>query len=306
MTAVQLAERTRRVVAAAVAAGRALGLHIEHPTVLHDAFSVVVHLAPEPVVARIPVVLPGGWAPGVQAARQQRELDVAAWLADQGVPVVAPAAGVPRVPVQRDGHPMTFWELEVVADNHQPYLGVDLSYSAELHARLRPYGAHLPFLFPFNIGLPDMLARLDAGGLLRGADIERARAEYVSLRKVLSGRAAFAAAFPGATVQAVQGDAPSHNVIRTVDGIRFADFEDVSCGPAEWDLALMGPQANAAYDAAARERGLRPTNPEVQEVMNAARRLQLVGCVTLIPQLPILAEGLAQAVEDWRAHPLSN
>ncbi|MGY4955694.1 hypothetical protein [Streptomyces nigrescens] len=44
--------------------------------VLHDLFSVVVHLAPSPVVARIPTVLPGYVSLDSQARRQQTELDV--------------------------------------------------------------------------------------------------------------------------------------------------------------------------------------------------------------------------------------
>jgi hypothetical protein len=305
MTAEQLADRTRRATAAAVAAAGELGLRVQRPAVLHDVFSVVVHLAPEPVVARIPVVLTAGTAPDEQWARQQRELDVVAWLDEQGVPVVPPSPLVPRVPVRRDGFPMTFWELADVADDHEPYRGVDIACSAELHARLAEYSEPLPFLAPFNHGLPEMLTALEHVDLLQPAEVGRAHAEYDSLRSVLSGRAEFQAAFPGIDVQAIQGDGPSHNVIRTKSGIRFSDFEDVTIGPVEWDLSLMGPDASADYDIAARKRGLRATDPDVLRVMNCARRLQFVACLTLIPALPLLAEGLHQSLADWRATPLA-
>ncbi|PRC53984.1 phosphotransferase, partial [Mycobacterium sp. ITM-2017-0098] len=68
----------------------------------------------------------------------------------------------------------------------------------------------------------------------------------------------------------------------------------------EWDLAMSGPDVIAQYDAAARVRGLRTTGHEVQRVMDDARRLQFVGCVTLIPRLPLLAGGMTAAVEEWR------
>jgi hypothetical protein len=303
MTPEELAERTRRAAQAAVDAANELGLQVERATVLHDVFSVVVHLEPEPVVARIPVVLTAGTAPEQQAARQQRELDVVAWLDQQGVPVVPPSPRVPRAPVRRDGFPMTFWELADVAEDHEPYRGVDISWSAELHARLAGYPDPLPFLAPFNHGLPEMLTALDDVDILAPGEIDRARAEYEALRSALSDRAAFEAAFPGVGVQPIQGDGPSHNVIRTKSGIRFSDFEDVTCGPVEWDLAMMEPEATAEYDIAARERGLRVTDPEVQRVMDSARRLQFVGCLTLIPQLPVLADGLAEMLEEWRATP---
>ncbi len=50
LTADDLAARTRRAVAAAVQGGRELGLAVAEGEVLHDAFSVIVRLAPAPVV----------------------------------------------------------------------------------------------------------------------------------------------------------------------------------------------------------------------------------------------------------------
>lgn len=293
-------DRTRRAVTAAVDAARELGLHVEQATVLHDVFSVVVHLEPEPVVARIPVVLTAGLLPERQAARQQRELDVATWLDGQGVPVVAPSPLLPRSPVRRDGFPMTFWELADVADDHQPYLGVDMSYTARLHAALARYPGELPFLAPFNDGLPDMLADLDGVEILTPADINRAREEYEALRRILADTETFDSTFPEASVQPIQGDGPSHNVIRAKAGVLFSDFEDVCLGPVEWDLAMLGPDAVDQYEMSARELGLRPTDPEVLRVMDYARRLQVISCLTLVPQLPLLAEGLATALDEWR------
>lgn len=296
-------DRTRRAVAAAVHAARDLGLAVERGDVLHDVFSVVVHLVPEPVVARVPVVLTAGTDPARQAARQQRELDVVDWLDRQGVPVVPPSPRVPRSPVRRDGFSMTFWELADVAPDHEAYRGVAMSYSAELHRALAGYPAELPFLAPFNDGLPDMLGALGTADGLTVADVDRAHTEFEKLRAVLADRDAFESAFPGVPVQAVQGDGPSHNVIRTRTGVKFADFEDITCGPVEWDVALMDPPAIDEYNDAARTLGLRVTDPEIRRVMDYARRLQFVGCMTLVPQLPVLATGLADALEQWRSTP---
>lgn len=298
-----LTDRTRRAAEAAVEAGRALGLPAIKATVLHDAFSVVVQLEPTPVVARVQVVLPPGMTPQAQSERQQRELDAVAWLDRQGVPVVAPASLVPRSPVCRDGFGMTFWELADVAADHEPYSAVPMAHTATLHAALAGYPDELPFLGPFNRslgGLIDALDESDDAALLLPADISRARGEYAALQSVLADRAAFQTRFPDVSVQTIHGDGPALNVIRTNDGIRFSDFEDVTCGPVEWDLALAGPTAVAEYDDAARELGLRTTNPEVQRLVDAAAMLMTVSCVSLIPQLPVLAEGMLQMVESWR------
>lgn len=300
LSAEQLAERTRRATAAARDAAIGLGLRVERPTVLHDAFSVVVRLDPEPVVARIPVVSSSGTDPGRRHQRQQRELDVSAWLAAHDVAVVRPAAGIPRTPVQHNGFAMTFWELADVADDHAPYRGVSLSYSAQLHAGLAGYPGPLPFLAPFNDGLSELLGRLTPGALLTSSDIDRVQREFDALRAVLADVASFRAAFPDVAVQPIQGDVPSHNVIRTRSGILFGDFEDVCLGPVEWDVALLGEQAVAEYDAAARARGLRALDPAVLRLMDRARRVQFLACVALVDELPLLATGLAQAIEEWR------
>src|SRR5919108_6622575 len=105
ISTVELRARKERAAAAATGAGRELGLDVTEPHVLYDAFSVVVHLRPAPVVVRVPTVLPRTVAadPTTQLAQQRRELDVAAWLAEHGHPVVPPSPLVPREPVRRDG-----------------------------------------------------------------------------------------------------------------------------------------------------------------------------------------------------------
>jgi hypothetical protein len=45
---------TRRAMAAATDLAREHGLRVDDPVLLHDLFSVRVHLRPAPVVARVP------------------------------------------------------------------------------------------------------------------------------------------------------------------------------------------------------------------------------------------------------------
>jgi hypothetical protein len=301
-----IAERTRRAVAAATAAGRELGLSVDAPKVIHDMFSVVVHLAPAPVVVRAPVVLPPGLAGPAQVARQQRELAAVGWLADQGHPVVRPSPLVPREPVVRDGFSMTLWELVEVDRSSQPDYMADAPFAADLHAGLRGYPGELPFLSPLVITVPPCLAFLERHpDLIDAADLERLRAEWRVLEPLLTSRARFAAVFPDASLQPIHGDAPSYNLIRTTSGILFADFEDVTLGPVEWDLALLGPAAADAYDARAARAGLRSLDRKLLQVMDTARMLQVVACLALVPELPLLATGLAPTIEQWRNLPFA-
>ncbi|MGW5054060.1 aminoglycoside phosphotransferase family protein [Actinokineospora sp. NPDC004072] len=301
MTAIQ--NRTDRAVSAAVAAGRDLGVECADPKVLHDVFSVVVHLAPAPVVVRVPTVLPPSARGPAQLDRQRAELAVAAWLAGTGFPVVPPSPLVPAEPVARDGFLMTFWQHVPVLDT-EPDPVAQAARTAELHAALRAYPGELPFLSSLDASIDESFDLL-AGrpDLLAPADLARVRAQWAALAPLLTDRAAFERAFPDAAVQALHGDSPPWNMLPTPDGLLFSDFEMVTAGPVEWDLALLPPEHTAAYDRRAAELGLRPTDPRVRELLDAGRMVQVLACLALVPDLPMLAEALVPMVDRWRALP---
>jgi hypothetical protein len=300
-----VAARTRRAVASASTAARELGLRVNDAKVLHDVFSVVVHLAPSSVVARVPVVLPPGLDLLAQGARQQRELAVVGWLADAGYPVVRPSPLVPRAPVQRDGYSMTFWELVEVDDTITPDYVANAPFAADLHAALGGYPRELPFVSQLFSSIPACLAELERSPeLIARPDLERARREWELLAPVLGSREGFEARFPNATLQPIHGDAPAYNFIHTTAGLRYADFEDTTWGPVEWDMALLGPAAVAAYDGVAARAGVRKLDPDVLRVMDSAAMLRMVACLALVPQLPMLAAGLAPSLAEWRKSPV--
>lgn len=252
-TAEQIAARTQRAVVAAAAAGRELGLTVTEPRVLYDVFSVIVHLAPAPVVVRVPTVLPRtvAHAPDAQAAQQRSELAVAGWLAERGHPVVPPSPLVPREPRRRDGFSMTFWQFVDQVPDADPSATRRAEVTAQLH------------------------------------------------------QAAFEAEFPETGVQPIHGDAPFYNIIVTPEGVLCSDFEHVTLGPVEWDLVGIGPEGQAAYDAAATQLGLRPLDERLLRVMESARMLQIVAALAQAPQLPILADFLRPTLEQWREAPLA-
>jgi hypothetical protein len=296
--------RQERAVAAAVAAGHDLGITVTEPRVLYDAFSVIVHLHPAPVVARVPTVLPRTVkaAPQAQADQQRRELAVAGWLAERGHPVVAPSPLVPAEPIARDGFSMTFWQ-HVEQVPAEPDEAQRIRLAAQLHAALHDYPGELRFLMPLDAFVPDGLAQLESRpDLLDPADLDRARAEW-ALLEPLTDPDGFAAAFPGISVQPVHGDAPTYNLIVTPDGALSADFEHITRGPVEWDLVFADDAARAAYDTSAGELGLRPLDERLLQVMETARMVQLVACLPMAPQIPGMLDGLRAALEHWKSLP---
>nr|WP_121188443.1 phosphotransferase [Nocardiopsis sp. Huas11] len=306
ITAEQIARRTSRALDAAVHAGRGLGLTVTDAKVLHDVFSVVVHLAPSPVVVRVPTVLPRYADPEAQARRQRSELDVAQWLADQGTPVIPPSPLVPREPVLHDGFAMTFWQWVEEAPASAPDYVANAALVADLHAAMRDYPGELSFLSaaepPF---IEDSLALLEGRpDLIDAADLDRARREWRVLEPLVRSREAFERTFPGIGLQPVHGDSPAVNIFSGVDGDLYSDFELVTLGPVEWDLAALGPDGEAVYDRRAHDLGLRPLDEGVLRFVNAVGMLRAVSCLALAPQLPLLMDAL-HPLDRWRAMPFA-
>lgn len=302
----ELARRTSAAVDAAVGAARDLGVVVTDAAVLHDMFSVVVHLAPAPVVARIPTVLAPAQLESL-GRRQQAELDVATWLAGHGVPVIAPSPAGPREPVRRAGFSMTFWQYVEEDRDTPPDYAANCDLVADLHAALRAYPGPLSFL---SAAEPDFVTESLAvlgehPDLLDAADLDRARREWRVLAPLVRSRQAFESAFPGIELQPVHGDSPPANIFPGVGGNLFADFELVTLGPVEWDLAGLGPELEAAYDRGARRNGIRALDDEVLRFVNAVGMLRVIACLALVPQLPALHEHLIPALAQWREHPFT-
>ncbi|GAA1442915.1 phosphotransferase [Nocardiopsis tropica] len=307
MTPQETARRASAAVDAAVGAGRDLGLTVTDATVLHDLFSVVVHLAPSPVVARIPVVLPPGTDLDALARRQRAELDVTRWLAAQGTPVIPPSPLVPREPVRRDGFSMTFWQFVEEDRDREPDYAANAESVAGLHAAMRDYPGRLSFLSAAEPQtLAEDLARLDGRpDLIDPSDLDRARREWRVLEPLVSSRAAFEKAFPGIGIQPIHGDSPPANIFSGADGDLYSDFELVTLGPVEWDLAALGPEIESAYDRGARLNGVRELDGDVLRFVNAVGMLRAIAALALAPQLPVLVEYLGPAVDQWRTTPFA-
>ena len=152
--------------------------------------------------------------------------------------------------------------------------------------------------------VPDGLAELEhRRDLLSAADLERAQREWSLISPLLASRAAFESAFPDAGIQTIHGDAPFHDMISTADGEKWSDFELVTSGPVESDVAMTGPEGVAAYGEAAARLGLRPLDERLLRVMESAGLLAVFACLAMAPHLPMLVDGVKPVVDQWRAAP---
>ena len=297
-----LGNRTRRAVAAAQAVAGECGLEVGEPVVLHDLFSVVVHLAPAPVVMRVPTGLPPSRRadPARTLIERRDEIAVAVALDGIGFPTTRPSPLLPAEPLRRDGFVMSAWEhVEVVAGEVDDQPG----FVADLHSALRAIEVDLPFLPFWDDWFDETLDALEGRPeLLAPDDLALARREHARLDEVLRSPDAFAAAFPHAGIQPIHGDAPTHNLLLTREGPLVSDLEHAGLGPVEWDLAMCGREFVHDYDAATALRGGRPADRELLAFCESARWLQLVCCLGLAPEAPpSLIEGLVPLVGPWRS-----
>ncbi|MGI5507113.1 phosphotransferase [Lentzea sp. CA-135723] len=296
-----IAHRTQAATNAAVAAGRELGLEITEGKVLYELFSVVVHLAPAPVVARVPTVLPHTTTLESLARRQQQELDVAQWLHDQGTPVIPPSPLVERKPVQRDGFSITFWPLTGEDKSKEPDYVKNAELSADLHKALRTYPGELDFLASAEPRfVREGLERLEGLGIVSQDDLARARAEWAVLEPLASDEAEFRKRFPGVDLQPIHGDSPPANIFASTDGPLFSDFELVTYGPVEWDLAGLGLEYEAAYNRGAARNGLRELDKEVLRFVNAIGAIRVIAYLSCADQLPAMVDFMQPFIDQWR------
>jgi hypothetical protein len=181
----------------------------------------VFRLPLERVVARV------AW--GMTAlAMVERELRVAEWLAEQGLPAVRPSAVVVDQPVLSDGRVVTFWEeIPALQQGRPADIGAMLRH---LHAFPAPPDGMLPMFDPFY--RQDSHIR-DATGLHERDQrflldlLEELRAAYDALPFVYAPRA-------------IHGDPHRKNLVRSADNRTvMLDLERFSIGPIEWDLVVV-------------------------------------------------------------------
>ncbi|MFF5984197.1 phosphotransferase enzyme family protein [Streptomyces olindensis] len=157
--------------------------------------------------------------------RARRELDIAGWLAEAGVPAVR--AAEPEA-LLVDGHPVTVWHR--LPDAVRPAEPRDL---AEL---LRV--VHATPLPPFALPPRDLLGGVERWLRLAGDAIDPADAAYLRARR--DGFAAQAAALtPHLPPGPIHGDALPRNVHVGPDGPVLVDLETVSSDLREHDLVVM-------------------------------------------------------------------
>lgn len=216
---------------AAVAVAEEYGLRVAEPVVLQETNNTVVWLKPHPVVAKV--------ATGKQTQPSVvREHDVCRHLARCGAPIRHPWSDAPVRVHDPTGYVVSLWDF--LEDS-----GDEISASAtaetlkEVHRGLATYPIPLP-------SFRDAMAAADRA--LRDDQRMRLLAE-VDLAMLRAGFAALLAEVEEHTFvdQAIHGEPHLGNILSTRSGPRWIDFEAVSNGPLEWDLAFLTDEAVGTF-----------------------------------------------------------
>ncbi|MEU4996903.1 aminoglycoside phosphotransferase family protein [Streptomyces sp. NPDC021622] len=229
------------------------------------------------------VVKVGRDAPGL-LDRARRELRVAQWLEESGVPAVRAAEGQPRLV---DGHPVTLWHrLPQAARPAEPR---DLAALLRLvHALPSP---------SFELPRRELLGGVERWLRLAGSAIDREDADY--LRERRDGFAAAAAALtPQLPPGPIHGDALPRNVLVGPEGPVLADLETFSSDLREHDLVVMALSRDRyglpadAYDGFVAEYGWDVREWEGCAVLRGAR--ETASCAWVAQHAPANPKALAE------------
>ncbi|WP_406395462.1 aminoglycoside phosphotransferase family protein [Streptomyces sp. NBC_00882] len=216
--------------------------------------------------------------------RGRRELDIAVWLAEAGVPAVRAAEPEARLV---EGHPVTLWHR--LPDAVRPAEPRDLAELLRVvHALPKP---------SFDLPPRELLGGVERWLRLAGNAIDPADAAY--LRERRDGFAAAAAAVtPRLEPGPIHGDALPRNVHVGPDGPVLVDLETFSSDLREHDLVVMALSRDRygvpadAYDAFTAAYGWDVQEWEGCSVLRGAR--ETASCAWVAQHAPSNPKALAE------------
>ncbi|GAA3083842.1 phosphotransferase enzyme family protein [Streptomyces rectiviolaceus] len=216
--------------------------------------------------------------------RARRELRVARWLEESGVPAVRAAEDEPRIV---DGHPVTVW--------HRLPQAVRPAEPHDLAALLRLVHA-LPAP-EFELPRRELLGGVERWLRLAGDAIDVEDADY--LRERRDGfEAAASALTPHLAPGPIHGDALPRNVLVGADGPVLVDLETFSADLREHDLVVMALSRDRyglpteAYDGFVAEYGWDVREWDGCAVLRGAR--ETASCAWVSQHAPTNPKALAE------------
>ena len=231
------ASEVPRAVVAAMSSASALDLTVDDAIVLHDSNRLVLRLLPCDIVARVANVV---HQPGAEF-----EVELAQRLAKTESPVAALEPRVePRVYV-RDGFVVTLWTYYEPVPPRE-VAPAEYAHALErLHAGMRQIDVTTPRFTDRVAEAQQLVESRDRTPALTDRDRELLSNTLRSLRLTIGER--------GAVEQLLHGEPHPGNLLRTKQGLLFADLETCCRGPVEFDIAHVPEEVSEHYPDADQE-----------------------------------------------------
>jgi len=224
-------------VSAAVSTASALDLRVDDTVILHDSNRITLRLRPCDVLARVALMEGQGGA--------EFEVEVARRLAETDSPVASLDPRVePRVYV-RDGFVITLWTYYEPVSLRDVAPAEYAQALERLHAGIRQVDVIAPH-FTDRVAEAQWLV----GSRARTPDLSDADRELLSttLQKLTG-----AIGQRDAAEQLLHGEPHPGNLLKTKDGLLFADLETCCRGPVEFDVAHVPEEVSRHYPGADQE-----------------------------------------------------
>ena len=251
-------ERRALAINAAQVIAEEHGVKRGSPVILKDTNHTIVHLTPEPIVAKVSVQKRFRQ----RSSSLEREVIVARLLAEAGAPVVRPASTFPPGPHYVNGVELTFWDF----CPHDPDAEIPAREAGRslriVHELLKDPGRRLPPLPMFTLqideavnllGNPENVPLLEENDRLFLCELHRRISADIGLASLEN--------------QPLHGECHLNQAISTPSGVRWLDFEAVCLGPKEWDIAALDQEGVRAYGSA---------NPSLLALLRTARLFCIV------------------------------
>lgn len=260
---------------AAVAVALAHGVPCDDAVVLRDAWHVLVHLAPSPVVARV-----SSGAPGMGSGDVERELAVVQHAMRREAPVVPPSDLLDPGPHRREGCTIAFWRYVEQRGEVDPVVAGQ--YLRAVHDALADFPGDLPTLHDMQPLLAELTPSADTELLLELAST------------------------PLPAGQALHGDAGLSNCMNTTIGTLWHDFETACRGPREYDLAALVHRYRIHGGDDRPERALAAYGDHDADLLDAALPVYAAwiaaSWLTAVPRRPGLAEQVERQLAFLRRY----
>lgn len=231
-------ERQARAIHAAQVIAEEHGAKRGLPVILRDTNHTIVHLTPQPIVAKVSVEKRFRQ----RSSSLEREVLVARLLAEAGAPVVRPTNTLPAGPHYINGVELTFWDF----CSHDPDAEISASEAGRslrvVHELLNDISPKLPLLPTFTLQIDEAHSLLRAPGNVPLLP-ERDRLFLCELHQTISADIGMASL----DYQPLHGECHLNQAISSPSGVHWLDFEAACLGPREWDLAALDEEGIRAY-----------------------------------------------------------